>query len=144
MERSITASGGTSVADQINKALKWIEENKKSLNVVQLSQALVSLGLLCSSLSHLVHDAYELQTYAEHNYDTLFAQRFTEVTKGKEMSAAAAKPAIEWELSEKKKEFLDAKIVFKKLSSQLDRLDKIQEGLRTLVSTLKTDLKHTV
>jgi hypothetical protein len=129
------------VYDQIQKELKWLEENRGgNLNILGISRVVSSLSLLSMTVGEDVSSAYALQNEMEDAYDELYAKRFVELKDTH--SAAACKPIIEAELAQDKKNWTAAKNGYNKLKIYLDRLDRILESNRQLVSTAKLDAKN--
>jgi hypothetical protein len=129
-----------STIDLIIKRLKWLETNNRSNNIVNISKVLSDLSLLAVTLGEDVSNAYRLQSEYEDNYDIAFAQKFSELTKAG-TSAAAAKPIVEAELANEKREWTTAKGVYKRLSTFLDRLDKVLDSHRQALSIAKLESK---
>lgn len=128
--------------DPIIKDLKWLEDNKKSTNILQISQVLNHLAILSVRLAEEVTEAYKLQCELEDTYDIKYAQRFTELTQGG-TSAAAAKPMVEAELSADRKDWTIAKVGYKRLNSFLERIDRVLDSHRQSISVQKqADLKN--
>jgi hypothetical protein len=128
--------------EQIIKDLKWLEERKTSTDIVSISHVLNHLNGLMVSFGDEVTAAYELQCEAEDKYDIAFAKKFSELTASG-TSAAAAKPIVESELGELKKEWTKAKVMYKKLNSFMDRVDRLADGFKQSQSILnKVDLKR--
>lgn len=128
--------------EDIQKDIHWLGENAKSGNIVAISQVLNHLSVLTVTLGHEVSDAYKLQQELEDDYDIAFAQKFSELTKTG-TSAAAAKPVVESELTEAKRNWTQARAGYKRLSTFLDRCDKVLEAFRQSVSVEKmSNLKN--
>jgi hypothetical protein len=128
--------------DLIIKDLQWLESQKTSTDIVRISHVLNHLSILSVRLSQETVDAYKLQSELEDDFDIKYAQRFTELT-GSGTSAAAAKPMVEAELFQEKRDWTKAKIGYKKLSSFLERIDRVMDTWRQAVSVQKmSDLKH--
>jgi hypothetical protein len=128
--------------EQISDILDWIEQNYKTNNVINLSQANTKLGLLSVTLGEKVTDAYDVQQTLETDYDNQFAKRSGELVEGG-MSSAASKTKAEAELVSLKKDCSVAKVIHKKLNSHLERLDKVMDAVKQQISVVnKTDLKR--
>lgn len=128
--------------DQITKDIEWLGKNAKSSNIGEISQVLNHLAVLTVTLGNQVSDAYALQQELEDEYDIAFATKFTELTKSG-ISAASAKPQVEAELGERKRDWSQAKAGYKRLSTFLDRCDKVLEAFRQSVSVEKmSNLKN--
>lgn|SRR5690606_911583 len=127
--------------EQIDACIKWLDNNKRSTNIVEISQTIDRLAVLSVTLGTMVSDAYALMNKLEDDYDIAFASKFTELTKSG-ISAAAAKPQVEAELAEPKRDWTSAKNGYKKLSVYLDRIDKVIESYRQYISVTKLDLKN--
>ena len=122
--------------DRIISGLKWLEERTDSTDIASLSHGLNKLAILTVRLGEEVSDAYKLQQEFEDNYDVAFATKFTELTKSG-ISAAAAKTQVEAELAQMRKDWSAAKAAYKRLSTFLDRCDKVLEAFRQSVSVEK-------
>lgn len=128
--------------DLIIKDLEWLESRKSSTDIVSIAQVLNHLHGLNVRLGSEVTEAYALMCEAEDDYDIAFAKRFTELTSSG-TSAAAAKPMVEAELGDKKRHWTSCKIVYRRLDSFLDRVDRVADSFRQSVSVVKAvDLKH--
>ena len=129
--------------EQINQIINWLNDNNKSSNIVLLTQSLNKLSVLCVTLAQDVSDAYALMNELEDVYDDKYNSRFTELTAGKDkISAAAAKPQVEAELVEDKKNHTSAKGGYKKLSMYLDRVDRVNDSFRQYVAGLRDERKN--
>jgi ATP-dependent exoDNAse (exonuclease V) alpha subunit len=128
--------------DLILKDLSWLENRKTSTDIVSISQVLNHLAILSVRLGEEVSEAYKLQQELKDNYDIKFAQKFSELTKSG-TSAAAAKPIVEAELADDKRSWTAAGIGYKKLSSFLERIDRVMDTWRQAISVQKmSDLKN--
>jgi len=128
--------------EDIQRDINWLGENAKSGNIGAISQVLNHLAVLTVTLGNEVSDAYKLQQELEDQYDIAFATKFTELTKGG-ISAAAAKPQVEAELAQERKDWTQAKAGYKRLSTFLDRCDRVLEAFRQSVSVEKmSNLKN--
>lgn len=128
--------------DNIIKGIKYLESQANSNDISTIAKALNRLAILTVRLGEEVTNAYQLQSDLEDEYDIAFAKRFSELTAGG-TSAAAAKPMVEAELAEKKKDWTAAKVGYKKLSSFLERVDRVLDTFKQSQSVIKaTDLKH--
>lgn len=135
-------SNTESNTDRIIKGLQWLEDRTNSTDIISITHGLNTLAILAVRLAEEVTDAYELQCELEDEYDTAFAKRFSELTSNG-TSAAAAKPAVEAELADAKKEWTRAKVLYRKLSTFLERVDRVLEAFRQSVSVQKAaDLKN--
>jgi hypothetical protein len=126
--------------DQIAKCIKWLDEHKDSTSYIPICQTIDRLAVLSVTVGQEVSESYALQNNLEDDYDIAFAERFSTITK-EGTSAAAARYVVEAELGEKKRLYTQAKNGYKKLSVYLERLDRVIESYRQLVSVGKMDLK---
>lgn len=125
--------------EQIIKDLKWLEERKTSTDITSTSQVLSHLALLTVRLGEEVSDAYALMNELEDTYKAKYAN----YVKNFEGSVAKAELAAEADLAEDKKNWTAARNGYKKLSTYLDRCDKVLDAFRQSVSVIKAvDLKH--
>jgi hypothetical protein len=137
-----TADNTKSNTDSIISGLKWLEDRYDSTDIASLSHGLNRMAILTARLADEVVDAYELLSQLEDNFDEAFAKKFSELT-GKGTSAAAAKPMVEAELVEMKREWTRAKVLYKKLNSFLDRCDRVMDTFRQSISVQKqADMKN--
>ena len=128
--------------DRIISGLKWLEERTNSTDIVSLSHGLNQLAILTVRLGEEVTDAYALQSELEDNFDEAYAKRFSELT-ARGTSAASAKPIVEADLAEKKREWTQAKVMYKKLNSFLERVDRVLDTYRQSISCQKqADMKN--
>ena len=128
--------------DRIISGIKWLEERTDSTDIIGLSQGLNRLAILTVRLAEEVTGAYALQSELEDTYDTKLAKRFSELTTSG-TSAAAAKPIVEAELAEDRKQWTQAKVLYKKLNSFLDRSDRVMDTFRQYISCQKqADMKN--
>jgi hypothetical protein len=128
--------------DLIIKDLKWLEDRKASTDIKSISHVLNHLSILSARFADEVTNAYKLQCELEDTYDIKYAQRFTELTTSG-TSAAAAKPMVEAELAEDRRNWTSAKVGYKRLDTFLDRIDKVLDSYRQAVSVQKqADLKN--
>lgn len=128
--------------DNIISGLKWLEERYNSTDIVSLSHGLNRMAILTTRLADEVVDAYQLQAELEDSFDEAYAKKFAELT-AKGSSAAAAKPLVEAELAEMKREWTQAKVLYKKLNSFLDRTDRVLDTFRQSISCQKqADMKN--
>jgi hypothetical protein len=125
--------------DLILKDLRWLEERKTSADIVSISQVLNHLAILSVTLGQDVGNAYSLMNELEDTYK----QKYADFVKNFDGSVAKAELSAESELKEDKKNWTSAKNGYKKLSTFLDRVDKVLEAFRQSVSVIKNiDLKH--
>lgn len=128
--------------DSIIKGLAYLESQTNSSDISSLAKALNRLAILTVRLGEEVTDAYKLQAEFEDNYDIAYAKRFSELTASG-TSAAAAKPIVEYELVQERRDWTAAKVGYKKLSGFLERVDRVLDTFRQSQSVIKaTDLKH--
>lgn len=130
-----------STIDLIQVCITWLDQNSKSNNLTQISQTIGRLSILSVTLGHEVSNAYALASEMEDNYDIKFAEKFSKLTK-EGTSAAAAKPIVEADLAQEKRDWTSAKNGYKKLSTFLERVDRVIEAYRQLISVSKLDLKN--
>jgi hypothetical protein len=129
------------VISQIQKNIDWLDKNAASKNMVKICQVIDRLAVLSVSVGHHVAEAYAIMNELDDDYDVSFSKRFVEVSQQK--SAAATKPTVEAELADKRRAFTQAKNAYKRLDIYLDRLDKVIESYRQLVSVVKqSEMKH--
>lgn len=117
--------------------LKWLEENQKVNNIIKMSQVVNHLALLSVTLGQEVCNAYDLMNALEDNYKGLFAKRVSSSSE----SVAKAEVKAEAELIEEKKLWTQARGGYKKLSTFLDRVDKVLEAHRQAISIHKLEIK---
>jgi hypothetical protein len=127
--------------DQIIDHIQWLQDNRKAPNIHEISRVINSISILAVTVGQDKTDAYELMNNAEVDYDILYAQKFSELTKSG-TSAAAAKPIVEAELGEQKRAYTQAKNIYKKLDEFLSRLDRVCESHRQFISLQKLEIKN--
>jgi hypothetical protein len=130
-----------STIDQVIDNLTWLDNNRRANNIHEISLCLAKLASLSVTLGENVSEAYRLQSEAEDNYDIAFAEKFSSLTR-EGTSAAAAKPIVEAELGKMRREWTAAKVNHKKLSTFIDRLDKVLETHRQQLSISKLEAKN--
>lgn len=128
----------SSVVDQIQVCISWLNENKTSSNLVQIARIINELSVLSVNVGHEVSEAYALTNELEDDYKIAFAKKVSSSSE----SAAKAEKRAEAELEKEKKDWTQAKNGYKRLSVYLDRIDKVIESYRQSVSVQKMDLKH--
>lgn len=128
--------------DSIIKGLRYLESQTNSNDISTIAKALNKLAILTVRLGEEVTDAYKLQSELEDDFDAAYAKRFSELTASG-TSAAAAKPIVEAELIEMKRDWTAAKVGYRKLASFLERVDRVLDTFKQSQSVIRTtDLKH--
>jgi len=118
---------------QINDNLRWLDQYVKVDNIVDKGMVLDKLSILCVTLSEQVTEAYSLMNELEDEYKTATAQ----VIKDSEKSVNKAEVEAEVMFADKKRDWTKAKNGYRKLSSYLDRIDKVIESHRQRISVVK-------
>lgn len=129
-----------STVEQIDIALKWLSDNTKSQNIVQLSQCLNKLSTLAVTVGEDLSDAYTVMNELEDDYDEAVAAQFDDLTAN--MSATAAKPLAEAACIGKRRAYTRAKNIYKRLSVYQERVDRVIDSFKQYVSTLKDERKY--
>lgn len=124
--------------DQIEKCIQWLSDNDKSNNLVEICKVIDKLAVLSVSIGHQVSSAYGVANELEDDYDIAFAKEVSSSAN----SVAKAEREAEAKLGEKKKLHTQAKNNYKKLDMYLNRIDRVIESYRQLVSVSKMELKH--
>ena len=125
--------------EQLDKCIKWLDENNKSTNLVQITQVIDRIAILSVTVGQMVSDAYALMN----NLEDEFKQAYADAVSKSSDSVAKAEKAAEVATAEAKKNWTGAKNGYKRLSVYLDRLDKVIESHRQFVSVSKqADLKN--
>lgn len=124
--------------EQIDEVITWLGQNEKSSNLVELCRKIDKLAVLSVSIAHDVSTAYGVMNELEDEYKIAFARGISSSRD----SVAKAERHMEAELSEEKKLYTRARNNYKKLDMYLDRIDRVIESYRQLVSVSKMDLKH--
>jgi len=125
--------------DQVQDCISWLNENKTSSNLVQISTLINRLAVLSVNIGHDVSEAYAITNELEDTYKIAFAKKVSSSLD----SAAKAEKRAESELEQEKKDWTQAKNAYKRLSIYLERIDKVIESYRQSVSVQKmVDLKH--
>ncbi len=126
-----------STIDQIDVCIKWLNDNDKSNNLVEICKVIDKLAVLSVSIGHQVSEAYALMNEMEDDYKWNYADSISQSSK----SVAKAESDAEVAMVEYKSRYTQAKNGYKRLSIYLDRIDKVMESYRQLVSVAKMDLK---
>jgi hypothetical protein len=126
----------------LDGVLRWLEAHRKSTNIVQLSQALNTLNIFAITLGNQVSGAYEILNELEHEYDSLTTNEFLSLIEAKKNSAAAAKPLSEQKYVDLKLSCVKARNIYKRLSVQLDRVDRLSDVFRQYISNLKDERSY--
>lgn len=126
------------IIDLIIVDLKWLDDNKKANNISAVSQVLNHLALLSVNLGEQVSEAYSLMNELEDEYKGSFADS----VKAFDGSVAKAEVNAESELKGKKKDWTQARNSYKKLSTFLDRLDRVLDSHRQALSIQKLEAKN--
>lgn len=124
--------------DLIIADLGWLDKNKKANNIADISRVLNHLALLSVTLGEDVCSAYALMNNSEDDYKGAFAESVSSST----VSVAKAEVVAEADLIEKKKAWTQARNIYKRLSTFLDRLDKVLEAHRQSLSIAKLEVKN--
>jgi hypothetical protein len=123
----------------IKKQITWLDNNAKSTNIQAISIVVNKLQILAQTLSEDVTQAYALMNETEDNYKAAIAKFVAEYDGG----VAKAERLAEVEFVALKKQWTQAKNIYKGLDMLLDRLDKISDSQRQRVSVVKqSDLKN--
>lgn len=123
----------------IAKNIKWLDEHDKSNSTTSITNVVNKLQIQAVTLSKDVVAAYALMNTAEDDYKTAVAKYESEY----EGSNAVAKQKAVVEYAGLKKAWTDAKNVYKRLDSFLDRIDKISDSQRQKISVIKqAELKN--
>lgn len=124
--------------EQIDKCIKWLNDNDKSNNLVEICKTIDKLSVLSVSVGHEVSEAYALMNELEDIYKLRYASA---ISQSSATSVAKAEFEADELTSEHKSNYTKAKNGYKKLSVYLERIDRVIESYRQLVSVAKMDLK---
>jgi hypothetical protein len=124
--------------DLIMNDLAWLDANKQATNIGQISLVLNHLSLLSVNLGEEVCQAYANMNNLEDEYKGAFAD-FVKDFNG---SVAKAEISAESELKGMKKNWTTAKNGYKKLSTFMDRLDRVFDSFRQQLSISKLEIKN--
>jgi hypothetical protein len=127
-----------STIEEVDACIKWLGDNVKSNNLVEICKCIDKLSILTVSVGHDVSTAYGLMNDLEDEYKFSFASHVSQSS----LSVAKSELEAESKFREKKTFYTQAKNGYKKLSTYLDRIDRVIESYRQLVSVSKLDLKH--
>jgi hypothetical protein len=125
--------------DLINNQIEWLDDNIHSNDIVSIGMVLDKLSILSEGFGEIVSEAYGVMNELEDDYK-LAVSEFR-----KDFKEGVAKGEIEAEVrfANKKKDWTQAKNIYKKLSMKLDRIDKILESHRQSISVMvKTSVKN--
>lgn len=124
--------------EAIQKAIEWLNNNKRSNNIVKFVKVIDELTIQLSYVGTLVSEAYESMNNAEDEYKISVAKFMSEF----DGSAAKAEKAAEVEFAEKKKSWTFYKNSYKRLNTFMERVDKICDSHKQRISVMKNiDLK---
>lgn len=121
--------------EQIDSCIKWLNENDKSNNLVEICKVIDKLSVLSVGIGHQVSEAYSLMN----EFEDVYNQAYAEIISQSSLSVAKAEAQAEATLS--RNDFTTAKNAYKRLSIYLDRIDRVIESYRQLVSVAKMDMK---
>jgi hypothetical protein len=127
-----------STIELIQDCIQWLDENKKSTNMVQICQTIDRLAVLTVTVGHDVASAYEVMNTLEDDFKIAYAQAVSESNK----SVAKAEVEADVSTADLRKNYTQAKNSYKRLQIWLDRIDKVIESYRQLVSVAKMELKN--
>jgi PHD/YefM family antitoxin component YafN of YafNO toxin-antitoxin module len=122
----------------IQDCVEWLDENKKATNMVQICQTIDRLAVLTVTVGHDVATAYEAMNTMEDDYKIAFAKAVSESSE----SVAKAERSAEVATADLRRNYTQAKNAYKRLQIWLDRIDRVIESYRQLISVSKLDLKH--
>lgn len=128
-----------STIDQVDTCVKWLNENDKSNNLVEICKVIDKVAVLSVSIGHDVSQAYALMNTFEDEYKTAYAKEVSQSS----LSVAKAEFDAEVKTQAIKVNYTQAKNGYKRLSIYLERIDRVIESYRQLVSVAKMDLKLT-
>lgn len=123
--------------EQIDNCIKWLTDNDKSNNLVEICKVIDKLSVLSVSIGHQVSEAYGFMNDLEDEYDKAYAEMISQ------SSLSVAKAEHHATASLNRSPFTSAKNGYKRLSIYLDRIDRVIESYRQLVSVAKMDMKFT-
>lgn len=123
--------------DLIEECIEWLDKHKTSNAIGPITQTIDRLAVLSISLGNMVTDASALANELEDNYKASYAT----IVNAEGGSIAKAEYKAEAELIEAKKEWTSAKNGYKKLNTYLERLDRVIESYRQMVSVIKEEMK---
>lgn len=126
-----------STIEQIDSCIKWLSDNDKSNNLVEICKVIDKLSVLSVSIGHDVSGAYGLMNDIEDEYKILYAETVSQSS----LSVAKAEFNAEVKAQHAKRRYTLAKNGYKRLSIYLERIDRVIESYRQLVSVAKMDLK---
>ena len=126
------------VIEQLDKCIKWLDENNKANNLIEISTVIDRIAVLSVNVGHMVSEAYSLMNELEDSFKVAYAKSVSE----SDASVAKAEKAAEVITAEAKKDWTAAKNGYKRLSVYLDRLDKVIESYRQYISICKLDMKN--
>ncbi len=129
------------IIDQMLRDIAWLDKHKKSENAVALTAVIDSLSIAAVTLGEQVSDAYEIMNNLEDTYDIAKA-KFMDSFDGSN-AAAKTKADADEDLIVMRRNFTEAKNVYKRVNMFLDRIDKVCDSHRQRISVVKqTDMKN--
>ena len=126
------------VIEQLDKCIRWLDENNKANNLLEISTVIDRIAVLSVNVGHLVSDAYALMNEFEDTFKVAYAKSVSE----SDASVAKAEKAAEVATAEAKRDWTAAKNAYKRLSVYLDRIDRVIESYRQFISVSKLDMKN--
>src|SRR5882672_4184111 len=114
--------------DQIDGCIKWLSDNDKSNNLVEICKVIDKLSVLSVSIGHEVSVAYALMNDLEDIYKVRYAGFISQSSK----SVAKAEHEADDATSEYKYNYTQAKNGYKRLSIYQERIDRVIESYRQL------------
>ena len=105
----------------IGQQITWLDDNIHSQDMVSTGKVLDKLSILAESFGEIVTDAYGLMNELEDDYKHSVAEFRHKSTAGVGKSEIEA----EVKFAEKKRDWTQAKHIYKKLSMKIDRIEKI-------------------
>lgn len=127
------------IIKDIGRNIVWLDKNAKSDNILIISQVINKLQIQAATLANDVTKLYALMN----NNEDIYKEALAKFVTNYDGSIAKAERAAEAEYAHLKKEWTEAKNLYKRFDVILDRIDKICDSYRQRISVVKqAELKN--
>lgn len=121
------------IITQLNNNIKWLDDYIRVDNIADKGAVIDKINILCVSLAEEVSTAYAVMNDLEDEYKAARADFISKF----EGAHNKAEIAAEVHLKEQKRLWTQSKNVYRKLSTYLERIDKVTESHRQRISVVK-------
>lgn len=126
------------MVEHIGELISWLDSHKNSNNLPEICRKIDELSIMAVTLGEQVGTAYGLMNIAEDEFKLAYAKHLSSL----DMAYNKAEKQAEIASAPEKRLFTQSKNTYKRLSIYLERIDRVIESYRQLVSVSKLDLKH--